>query len=301
MKTDSSSFPVQGGAKAVPAGDRGPRLTISPRYYRLYTDPGVPLAERNFRHHTLSWRIPPRRVALVCVDVWDWHFAADTARRTEEVTRRVVAPLVNACRRAGLLVIHAPAVPVANRHPNWVRLVDENEMGRTFWPTPSPDWPPAEFRAKKGRYRQYARPHEIQDAERADHARTKRRFHPLVEPADGEPVIVNGTELHRLCVQRGILHLFYAGFHTNMCMIMRDYGTLGMMMRGYEVVLVRDATTGMELHTTRQTLACTRGVIGTLEQLGIYTITSGELKRAMRPLSDGASRPPRRPRIVCPA
>lgn len=257
-------------------------LRIKPRYYRRYTDPGVEPAERNFRYKELDWEVPLAEAAVVCVDVWnDFPHSRDTLERTDMITRTRIVPLIDVCRK-GLQVVHAPARPVAPRHRNWVRLVPENEARESLWPRPG-DWPPAEFREKKGRYQKYAQPHEPQQAERERHRDEKRDFHPLVRPVGDDPVIINGEELHRLCSQRGVLHLFYVGFHANMCIITRDYGTMAMWSRGYHVILVRDCTTGMETHETQEGLICTRGAIATLEQInpGIYTVTSEQLIRAL--------------------
>ena len=255
-------------------------IHVRPRYFRLCTDAGVELAEENFRYNELDWQMPLNEAALICLDVWNYHFARDTFERTDAVTRRKIAPLVGACRRFGLQVIHTPAAPVATKHPNWVRLVDAKKEPRPPWPD-SPDWPPEEFRKKEGIYAKYARPHELQEAERFRHRDEQRDFHPAVRPEGSEAVILNGEELHRVCAQRGILRLFYVGFHTNACIVMRDYGTYAMMQRGYDAILVRDCTTGMETHETKNELICTRGTIASLEQFGAYTVTSEELIDAL--------------------
>lgn len=44
----------------------------------------------------------------------------------------------------------------------------------------------------------------------------------------------------------------------------------------------RDCTTGMETHETKETLACTQNTIASLEQFGTYTVTGGELIRALQ-------------------
>ena len=255
-------------------------VRIRLRYYRLYTDPGIELAEENFRYVELDWEMPLSEAALICLDVWNYHFARDTLERTDAVTRQKIGPLVQACRRHGMQVIHAPAAPVATKHANWVRLVAKDARPQPAWPA-SPVWPPKEFVEKQGPYAQYARPHEPQNDERVRHREEKRDFHPAVKPEGDEPVIVNGEELHRLCAQRGILHLFYVGFHTNACIVMRDYGTYAVMRRGYNVILVRDCTTGMETHETKDTLECTRAAIAGLEQFGAYTVDSEQLMRAL--------------------
>jgi nicotinamidase-related amidase len=259
---------------------RARTLCVRPRYFRLYTDPGTELAEENMRHNELDWRLPLEQVALVSLDVWNYHFARDTLERIEDLTVNRIAPLVDACRQNGLQVIHAPAGPVAQRHPNWVRLIPEDERPQPAYPK-SPSWPPPDFRGKTGEYAQYARPHEPQDEERNTHREQLRDFHPAVRPVGDEAVVLSGEELHRLCAQRGILFLLYVGFNTNACIVMRDYGTFAMHQRGYEVLLVRDCTTGMETHETTKELICTRGQIASLEQFGAYTVTSAQVVEAL--------------------
>ncbi len=268
----------------------GKTLLIRPRYFRLYTDPGTELAEANFRYRELDWPIPLHRAALISLDVWNYHFAHDTLERIEEITVERIAPLVEACRTAGLQVIHAPAGPVAQKQPTWAKLIPEDEKPQPIWPN-SPQWPPTEFRQKQGLYAQYARPNEVQDAERNHYRKNRRDFHPAVRPVGDEAVILNGEELHRLCARRGILFLFYVGFNTNACIVMRDYGTYAMHTRGYEVILVRDCTTGMETHETTGELICTQGQIATLEQFGIYTVTAAQLDQALVEVDPTAATP----------
>lgn len=256
-------------------------MRIHPRYYRMCTDPGIEQAEVNYCHAFLDWEVPVVAAALVCVDVWAWCAARDTLARTDRVTRERIAPLAGACREYGLQVIHAPAYPVATRHANWVKLVPEWRHPQEQFPG-SPDWPPADFKERGGAYAGFAPPHEPQQDENVRHREEERRFHPAVEPAGDEAVVVNGEELHRLCAERGVLHLFYVGFHTNMCMVLRDYAPLFMRQRGYNCVLVRDCTTGMEVRETATGLTCTRGTIATFEQEKIYTIESAEMIEGLR-------------------
>ena len=253
-------------------------IRVRPRYCRLCTDPGVEEAEENYRYVALDWQMPLSDAALISLDVWDYHFSRDTLERIEDITVNRIAPLVRVCRREGLQVIHAPAPPLAQKSPNWVRLVEDPPPPS---PNHAPEWPPEEFRKKTGRYAAYARPHEPQLEERVEHRRTKRDFHPAVRPEGDEAVILSGEELHLLCKSRGVVNLFYVGFNTNACIVMRDYGTYAMMGRGYNVILVRDCTTGMETHETKADLVCTRGAIAGLEQFSAYTVTSEELTKAL--------------------
>lgn len=255
-------------------------IHLRPRYFRLCTDPGIEETEKNYRYRHLNWHIPLNEIALVCLDVWNYHFSADTLKRIEDITTNKIVPLVKACRKEGLQVIHAPASSVAQKHPNWVGIISEDQKPQPEWPN-SPVWPPEDFRKKKGRYIHYARPHEPQEKQRNRHRQEKRDFHPTVRPIGNEAVVLNGEELHRLCNQRGILFLLYVGFNTNACIVMRDYGVWAMHSRGYEIILVGDCTTGMETHETQPDLVCTEGQIATLEQFGVYTMLSEHIIKAL--------------------
>ena len=247
-------------------------IHIHPRYHRWHVDPGVEWAEKNTGYAHLDWEIPISEAALVLVDVWAHHYLQETEARTEEIVQQRIRPLLKACRGTDLRLIHAPAPGLAMKHPAWVRLVDGEERA-----VHSEDvWPPNEFRAKSGGYAQYARPEEPREKELAV-LRARRSFHPAVEPEGEEVVIATGEELHRYCREQGILFLFYLGFNTNACILLRDYGTLEMSKRGYEVIVVRDCTTGMESAETHDGLWQTRGAVLFLEMSGKYSVSSDEL------------------------
>ncbi|MCI0625842.1 MAG: isochorismatase family protein [Acidobacteria bacterium] len=266
-------------AQAAPEGaDTAPgraNLRTRPRYHRWHVDPGVDWLETNTGYASLDWSIPLSQAALVLVDVWQRHYLKDTELRGEEIIGDKLVPLLAACRDAGMKIVHAPSPPVAKVHPNWLKLVGETEMKPEY-----DDWPPRQFRSRSGPYQRYKRPSEPREPERQ--ALPPHRIHPKAEPLAREPVIATGEELHRYCKQKGVLFLFFAGFNTNACILSRDYGTLKMSERGYEIILVRDCTTGMESRETQPTLSQTRGAILLLEMFGQYSVASDEVIAGLR-------------------
>ncbi len=249
----------------------GPILRIQPRYHRWHVDPGVEWLEANTTHATVDWAIPTSQAAVVLVDVWDHHYLKDTEARAETIIQETLVPWLAACRASGMRIIHAPSSGMARAHPNWVRL--PAVPGER---PPRQDWPPAAFRAKTGEFQAFSRPKEPREEERRQ-IREGITMHPKVQPLSGEPVVADGDELHRYCRQEGILFLLYAGFNTNACILFRDYGTVAMALRGYEVILVRDCTTGMESRDTHATLGQTQGAILLLEMFSGYSTTSAEI------------------------
>ena len=247
-------------------------IAISPRYYRWHVDPGVIWAEVNTSYAHLNWEIPIAQSALVLVDVWSHHYLKDTEARSEDIVCNKIVPLLNACRKVGMPIVHAPSPRMAEAHPSRVNLIDKAQAGATD----RGDWPPPAFRGKSGDFEHYARPIEPREEELQE-IRSKLEMHPLVQVEAREAVIATGEELHRWCAQRGVLFLFYLGFNTNACILMRDYGTLAMSRRGYDVIILRDCTTGMESFETHNALTQTRGAVLFLEMFGHYSTTLKEL------------------------
>jgi nicotinamidase-related amidase len=257
----------------------GNSIEIKPRYYRWHVDPGVEWIEKNTGYTNLEWDIPLSQVALVGVDVWDRHYIKDTEARGEQVVQDKILPLIAACRKGGLEIIHAPSPGrnLAQGNPAYVNLVTREEVdaGKDH------EWPPSDFKGKSGEFASYARPVEPRDKERADRV-ADLVMHPEVQPEGDEVVVAFGEDLHRYCKQKGILFLIYMGFNTNACILLRDYGTLEMSKRGYEIIMVRDCTTGMESFETHDELWQTRGAVTILEMFGKYSITTDELITALQ-------------------
>jgi nicotinamidase-related amidase len=227
-------------------------LHLPCRYYRVYTDPDVPCVEANFHHVERSLPIPVEQAALVLVDVWSTHYIDSWLQRAGEVTRSQIVPLLEAARRVGMTIVHAPSPQVAKKYgaPPSAPVASRRSPD---------DWPPAEFRGlyRAGAYAAFGRNSEprLQEA-LARYVDDLKIAEPAL-PREGEPVIRDGAQLHALAAERQILHLLYAGFATNWCVMYRDYGMLAMSQLGYNLILVRDATTGVEFHDSVASLAAT--------------------------------------------
>jgi nicotinamidase-related amidase len=222
------------------------------------------------------------QAALVLVDVWDLHYLTGSAARAEQIVRERIVPLVEACRGAGLTVVHAPAPEVAVKYEKWLAYAADGDL---FGSPPSEEdeaWPPKDFRERKGEYVALAKPYgEGALRETLDRNDRERRIRPEVEPRDGDFVVATGAQLHRLCRHRGILHLFYSGFQANMCVLYRDYGLRPMARKGYNCMLIRDCTTGIEAGETLDGLRLTEAAVWDVEMLRGFSVTSEEIVGAL--------------------
>ncbi|MEW6754135.1 MAG: isochorismatase family protein [Candidatus Latescibacterota bacterium] len=248
-------------------------LTLPCRYYRVYTDLSVPCHEANFGFVERTLPLPVAQTALVLVDVWATHYVDSWLERASRVTRERLVPLLKAVRGAGVTVIHAPSPYVVERHhPD---SMPPPSSAPAPPGSPSPCWPPPAFRGiyRTGEYAPFGRDQEPRLPLAYARYESELKIAAPAAPLPGEPIIATGPQLHEELARRGILHLLYAGFATNWCVIGRDYGIIAMNDRGYNVVLVRDATTGIEFHDTVETLAATAMTIREVETKYAWSTT----------------------------
>ncbi|NLF18426.1 MAG: cysteine hydrolase [Lentisphaerae bacterium] len=241
------------------------------RYYDFVSPEPLPLTEEYGRYLELEWEVPVEQVGLVVVDGWNSHYLADTQARNEQVIHTKLAPLIAACRRAGLAVIHAPSEPVTSKY-----------LGRPVPPAPpARPWPPEDFIHRRGAYASYRRPAGPRHQEVRRQASSDRDFHPALRPLAGEAVIGSRDELREVLHREGLLFLLYAGFHNNACILQREFGLWDMRREGYECILVRDAVTGMESAQTRHTLEQTAQATLMVEMMGGSSVATAALMSAL--------------------
>lgn len=257
-------------------------LLLKARYAREIADLGLPSHEENFTYGFVDWEIPIKEAALVLVDCWAAHQVESVEQRTRRIAQETLLPTVVACRRAGLAVIHAPSEGWAGNYPDW-RLVPQGPVESPPG-NAQPPWPPPEFIRREGEYAQFVVPRLADDpAFKEWHKRNpleSLRIFDFLGPEKGDFMVGDAGELQQLCHARGILHLIFAGFATNICVRFRDYGMHPMKARGYNVLLLRDCTTGIEFGETLAGMQLTRGAITDIEMKVGPTITSTQLQEA---------------------
>ena len=125
-----------------------PALDLRVRYFQDSTPIEVPCREENFIRREITMPLPVEQAAFVLVDVWNVHFIESWIERAKSVTVNTIVPALNAARDAGLTILHAPCPEVAGQFPQLSRHTPPEVQ-------PPPDWPPAEFRNRTGKYATY--------------------------------------------------------------------------------------------------------------------------------------------------
>ena len=252
-------------------------LDLRVRYFQDSTPAEVPCREENFIRREITMPLPIEQTAFVLVDVWNVHFIESWIERAKDVTVNAIVPALNTAREMGLTIVHAPCPEVAGQFPQLDRHAPPEIL-------PPPDWPPPEFRSRTGEYAAYRGPRSQPPSIGIhwDSLSDKLGMSPSIEVQDDDFVIATGEQLHELSKERGILHLIYVGFATNWCVVGRDYGIRAMTRRGYNIVLLRDATTGVEFPDTLDQLFTTEITIREVEQQCGFTASNEDFFTACR-------------------
>ncbi|MCC6231182.1 MAG: hypothetical protein IT580_00960 [Verrucomicrobiales bacterium] len=207
------------------------------------------------RESVESW--PASHTAAVVCDMWDLHHCKNATDRVGELAPRMNT-FLQALRRAGVLIIHAPSsclkpyegtparrraqeAPAAANLPKdiseWCHKIPAEERGtypidQSDGGCDTPDAPQKEWAAQlKAQGRNPGSPW--------------LRQIDLLEIKDEDAVSDSGIEIWNLTEARGIRNVLVMGVHTNMCVLGRPFGLRQMSKNGRQTVLVRDLTDTM--------------------------------------------------------
>ncbi len=238
-------------------------LDLKVRYFQDSTPADVPCREEHFIRREIRMKLPVEQTALVLVDLWSAHFIDSWIERASRVTREAIVPAIEMSRKAGLAIIHAPSPEVARQFPQSSRNPSAPALT-----SGGADWPPLAFRSREGEYQAYHGPRSQPPGIGLhwDPIADDLTISPDVEVREEDVVITSGPELHEVLAERKVLHLVYAGFATNWCVLGRDYGIRSMSRYGYNIVFLRDCTAGVEFPDTLDELFVTEVAIREIEQ-----------------------------------
>jgi len=163
-----------------------------------------------------------------------------------------IGPALNLARKAGLTVCHVQCETIALRYPEWYEAAA---------PAPSGGAP----REAIPGYTQaiQERSHGVDYNNKSGLARLD--FPQVVAPLPGEPIVCQTERFDAILRARGIVNLIYMGFATDMCLLNAPAGMGPMFSLGYRVLLIREATLGVELPDTFAERLATRWGIRFLE------------------------------------
>ena len=271
-------------------------IRLKVRYYQDSTPAGVPCRESAFVRREIEMVLPVHQTAMVLVDIWNVHFIESYVERELRVVNDFILPAIQAAREAGLPIIHAPSPEVARLYPRAQSTPPGIAPPKL---DDAPDWPPEAFRRRHqpcfdgadNPYYAYRGPRNQPPGIDVHWKELEPELAmlPTVEVKESDDVIATGAQLHHVLAERNVLHLIYAGFATNWCLLGRDYGIRRMALRGYNIIALRDCTTGVEFPDTLDNLFVTEIGVREIEQQFGFTASNADFVSACRDMSSAAT------------
>ena len=257
-------------------------LKLDVQYFQDSTPEDIPCREENFVRREIPFVLPIKQTALVLVDLWNLHHIEGWIDRANSITKRIILPVTENARSAGITVVHAPS-PEVVQNQNYAHYHGHSVPPQKV----DAKWPPEKFKSRKGEYAVFENPREQPPGLdfRWRELKSQLGMSHLMKVHETDFVVATGQQLHDLCEEKELLHLIYAGFATNWCILHRDYGIIQMSNRGYNCILIRDATEGIEFPDTLDKKWATEIAIREVEQRYGFTMLSKDFTEACSAVS----------------
>ena len=190
------------------------------------------------------------KTALIICDMWDDHWCKSAAQRVGEMAGPM-NKMVNAARKKGIFIIHAPSSVVSFYDKTPQRKLAQ---AAPFSKSPSPlsvkerwgtnwCWPDPKYEG--------VLPIDDSDmgcsckGEKCEIREAWTRQIKTIDMLEGDALTDNGQETWNLLTERKIDNVILCGVHLNMCVLGRPFGIRQMVKVGKNVALMRDMTDTM--------------------------------------------------------
>jgi nicotinamidase-related amidase len=223
-----------------------------------------------WRAVNLQETVPVEGTAIVICDMWDKHWCSGATERVNALVTKM-APFLEAARKRGIQIIHAPSETMAfyQDAPQRQRILGFPKVEPPA-PLSLPD-PPLPIDDKRG------------GCDTPDQFyKAWTREHPGLRIDASDVISDNGAEIYSFVRARNIRTLLFMGVHTNMCVLNRAFAIKKMTALGLRCILVRDLTDAMYNPQDRPYVthdAGTQLVIEHIEKHWAPTTTSADLLR----------------------
>lgn len=175
-------------------------------------------------------KVDPKRVGVVAVDVWNFHWCKTATMRVDAFVPRLNKAL-QAARTLGMTVMLCPSDVVENYagYPQRERIFTLPKV--TVPMVESVSCPPAPDPGGCACGRERCAVNYGWDG-----------MHPSLHIGQSDLMPDTQSEVYAICQQKGLTHLIYVGFHTQVCLLGKPMGLKAMKSAGLKCVLARDMT-----------------------------------------------------------
>lgn len=179
---------------------------------------------------TTAERVDPRRVGVIAVDVWNYHWCKTATMRVDALVPRIDRAL-DAARALGMTVMLCPS-DVVDNYVGYPQREAVFALPRVAVPSMvEVKCPPAPDAGGCACGRERCAVNYGWDG-----------MHPGLRIGLDDLMPNTQAEVYAICQKNGLTHLIYVGFHTQVCLLGKPMGLKAMKSAGLKCVLARDMT-----------------------------------------------------------
>jgi nicotinamidase-related amidase len=222
---------------------------------------------------TITKTVDPAKCAVVICDMWDDHWCKAAATRCDALAKKT-APVIDACRTAGMVIIHCPS-DTMDFYKGTAARVRASGVERVRPPKekdiPSPPLPIDDGDGG------------CDDAEPVKSFKAWTRQHAAIKIDDKTDYVTDsGAEVFSILADQKRTTVFVLGVHTNMCVLNRTFAIKQLRKWDVDCLLVRDLTDAM-YNPNRSPFVShddgTQAVIRYVERHWCPSVESGQLPK----------------------
>jgi hypothetical protein len=174
--------------------------------------------------------VDPSKVGVIAVDVWNYHWCKTATMRVDALVPRINQAL-QAARELGMTVMLCPS-DVVDNYAGYPQREAVLALRTKLVPLVSKvTCPPVPDAGGCACGRERCAGNYGWDG-----------MHPALEIGKDDWMPDTQAEVYAICQQRGLTHLVYVGFHTQVCLLGKPMGLRAMKEAGMRCVLARDMT-----------------------------------------------------------
>lgn len=175
-------------------------------------------------------KVDTRHVGVIAVDVWNFHWCKTATMRVDAIVPRIDKAL-EAARGLGMTVMLCPS-DVVDNYVGYPQREAVFALPRVTVPNVTTvTCPPVPDAGGCACGRERCAVNYGWDG-----------MHPALRIGDKDWMPDTQAEVYALCKEKGLTHLIYVGFHTQVCLLGKPMGLRAMKSAGLHCVLARDMT-----------------------------------------------------------
>jgi len=240
------------------------------------SDQGIELAlqtrDRGGRQHQAIEQADPKRIAIIAVDAWHYHWCRTWRNRAGSLIPRFNHSF-DAARQLGMTLVFSPTEAMRDLNDAPQRKAT---LALSHYPLPQPKNLPDPY-TDNLRYGKC----ECGAGDECYRCYNSNNQHPDLRMAESDFIAITEQEVFNVLRDRAITHIIYAGFATNVCLWSKPIGLKYTRQLGFRCMVARDLTEA-ETGYIEESFNPTRGTLEVIAQIERDLAPSLDLEQTLR-------------------